>query len=50
MLLTGEFIDAMEARSKGLVNRVVPTDALDAEVEKLAQSILSKSAIAVRGQ
>ena len=48
MLLTGEFIDAMEARSKGLVNRVVPTDALDAEVEKLAQSILSKSAIAVR--
>ena len=48
MLLTGDFIDAMEARSKGLVNRVVPTDALDAEVERLVQSILAKSAVAVR--
>ena len=48
MLLTGEFIDAMEARAKGLVNRVVPLDALDAEVDKLAQSILAKSAVAVR--
>jgi enoyl-CoA hydratase/carnithine racemase len=48
MLLTGDFIDAMEARSKGLVNRVVPADALDAEVERLVQSILAKSAVAVR--
>ena len=48
MLLTGDFIDAMEAKSKGLVNRVVPADALDAEVERLVQSILAKSAIAVR--
>ncbi len=48
MLLTGEFIDAMEARAKGLVNRVVPTDALDAEIERLAGSILAKSAVAVR--
>jgi enoyl-CoA hydratase/carnithine racemase len=48
MLLTGEFIDAMEAKAKGLVNRVVPADALDAEVERLAQSILAKSAVAVR--
>lgn len=48
MLLTGEFIDAMEARSRGLVNRVVPADALDAEIERLAASILAKSAIAVR--
>jgi enoyl-CoA hydratase/carnithine racemase len=48
MLLTGEFIDAMEARAKGLVNRVVPLDALDAEVERLAQAILAKSAVAVR--
>lgn len=48
MLLTGEFIDAMEARAKGLVNRVVPSDALDAEIERLAQSIIGKSAIAVR--
>ncbi len=48
MLLTGEFIDAMEARAKGLVNRVVPSDALDTEIERLAQSIIGKSAIAVR--
>ena len=48
MLLTGEFIDAMEARAKGLVNRVVPTEALDAEIERLAGSILAKSAVAVR--
>jgi enoyl-CoA hydratase/carnithine racemase len=48
MLLTGEFIDAMEAKAKGLVNRVVPADAIDAEVERLVQSILAKSAVAVR--
>ncbi len=48
MLLTGEFIDAMEARAKGLINRVVPADALDAEVERLAGAILAKSAVAVR--
>ncbi|KAF4516632.1 hypothetical protein B566_EDAN003380 [Ephemera danica] len=48
MLLTGDFIDAMEAKSKGLVNRVVPADALDAEIERLVQSILAKSAVAVR--
>lgn len=48
MLLTGEFIDALEAKAKGLVNRVVPADALDAEVERLAGAILAKSAVAVR--
>jgi enoyl-CoA hydratase/carnithine racemase len=48
MLLTGDFIDALEAKSKGLVNRVVPADALDAEIERLVQSILAKSAVAVR--
>jgi len=48
MLLTGDFIDAMEARAKGLVNRVVPADALDAEIERLVQSILAKSTVAVR--
>ena len=48
MLLTGDFIDALEAKARGLVNRVVPADALDAEVERLAQSILAKSAVAIR--
>lgn len=48
MLLTGDFIDAMEAKNRGLINRVVPTDALDAEIERLAGSILAKSAVAIR--
>jgi enoyl-CoA hydratase/carnithine racemase len=38
----------MEAQAKGLVNRVVPLDALDAEIERLAGSILAKSAVAVK--
>jgi len=42
MLLTGEFITADEARVRGLVNRVVAPDALDAELEKLVLSILAK--------
>ena len=47
MLLTGEFITAEEARARGLVNRVVLPDALDAEVEKLLQALLSKPREAV---
>jgi len=48
MLLTGEFIDAGEAQRRGLVNRVVPVDQLDAEVRRLTDSICAKSAAAVR--
>lgn len=47
MLLTGDFIDAPTALAQGLVNRVVPADALDAEVEKLVLSILQKPRVAV---
>jgi enoyl-CoA hydratase/carnithine racemase len=47
MLVTGEFIDAMQARDKGLVNRVAPLDQLDAEVERLAASIVAKPRVAV---
>lgn len=47
MLLTGDFIDALEAQRRGLVNRVVPADQLDAEVKKLTDSICGKSAAAV---
>ncbi|MDH4419563.1 MAG: enoyl-CoA hydratase [Acidovorax sp.] len=47
MLLTGDFIDARTAMAQGLVNRVVPLDALDAEVEKLVQSIVQKPRVAV---
>ena len=42
MLVTGEFISADEARAKGLVNRVVDADRLDAEVDALAESIVAK--------
>jgi len=47
MLMTGEFIDAATALAFGLVNRVVPLDALDAEVRRLADSIIAKSPVAV---
>lgn len=47
MLATGEAIDAAEAQRRGLVNRVVPPDQLDAEVEQLARSIADKSPIAL---
>ena len=47
MLLTGEFIDAAEAQRRGLINRVVPHEQLDAEVKKLTDSICGKSAVAV---
>lgn len=42
MLLTGDFITADQARERGLVNRVVNADALDAEVAALVDRLLSK--------
>ena len=42
MLLTGDFISAAEAKSRGLVNRVVPVEALDAEVAALVDRLLLK--------
>ena len=47
MLVTGEFMDAPTALARGLVNRVVPADRLDAEVKKLTDAILAKSPVAV---
>ena len=47
MLLTGEPIDAETALARGLVNRVVAAEALDAEIEKLARSIIEKTPVAV---
>jgi enoyl-CoA hydratase/carnithine racemase len=47
MLVTGDFIDATEARRRGLVNRVVPVEQLDEEVAKLAAAICAKSPVAV---
>jgi enoyl-CoA hydratase/carnithine racemase len=47
MLVTGEFIDAAQACARGLVNRVVEPDALDAETERLVSSILAKPRVAI---
>jgi enoyl-CoA hydratase/carnithine racemase len=47
MLVTGDFIGADEARVRGLVNRVVEADRLDAEVEALAASIVAKPRISI---
>ena len=47
MLLTGEPVDAVRACEIGLVNRVVSPEALDAEVERLARCIASKSSAAI---
>ena len=47
MLVTGEFISAEEARERGLINRVAEPEHLDAEVERLVASIISKPRVAV---
>jgi len=47
MLLTGDFINAAEAQRRGLVNRVVAADQLDAEIATLTASICAKSSVAV---
>lgn len=47
MLVTGAFISADQAQAKGLINRVVDADQLDAEVEALAASIVAKPRVAL---
>ncbi|TLY91095.1 MAG: enoyl-CoA hydratase [Gammaproteobacteria bacterium] len=42
MLVTGDFIDAAQAQARGLVNRVVEPERLDAEIETLVASIVAK--------
>ena len=44
MLFAGEFVDAPTALAWGLVNRVVPRDALDAATRTLAESLIEKPA------
>lgn len=48
MLTTGEFISAHEAKAYGLINRVASEGLLDAETQKLAQTVASKLGAAVR--
>ena len=47
MLLTGDFISAEEALAEGLVNKVVPSEELEAETEKLAGKIAEASPLVV---
>ena len=47
MLLTGDPIDAATAADYGLVNRVVPPAALEAEANALAARIAAKSALTI---
>jgi enoyl-CoA hydratase/carnithine racemase len=47
MLVTGAFIDADEAKAKGLVNRVADASELDAQVESLVATIVAKPRVAV---
>ena len=42
MLVTGEFIDAAAAVQRGLINRSVPADRLDQEIDRLATAIAAK--------
>jgi enoyl-CoA hydratase/carnithine racemase len=48
MLSTGEFISAERAREVGLVNRVTPPEALEAETRKLAETVAAKLSVATR--
>jgi enoyl-CoA hydratase/carnithine racemase len=47
MLVTGDFISARQAMERGLVNRVVAPEQLDAEIAKLIASILDKPRAAI---
>jgi enoyl-CoA hydratase/carnithine racemase len=47
MLVTGDFIDAATARERGLVNRVVPAERLDAEVDALVGAIVARPRAAI---
>jgi enoyl-CoA hydratase/carnithine racemase len=48
MLLTGDLIDAPTALEWGLVNRVVPSDALDTALADVANAIKARSAATIR--
>jgi enoyl-CoA hydratase/carnithine racemase len=48
MLLTGDMISAQEAELRGLINKVVPPQALEQEVESLAMKIAASSPLVVQ--
>ena len=48
LLTTGRFIDAERAEALGLINQVVPHDALELETRALAETVAAKLGAAVR--
>jgi enoyl-CoA hydratase/carnithine racemase len=48
MLTTGDFISAEQAKTLGLINRVVEIENFDLETQKLAEQIASKLGVAVK--
>jgi enoyl-CoA hydratase/carnithine racemase len=48
MLITGQFISAADAEANGLINRAVPAEQLNEQVDALVQAICDKSPVAVR--
>ncbi|HEX7474566.1 MAG TPA: enoyl-CoA hydratase-related protein [Dehalococcoidales bacterium] len=47
LVLTGEIIDAQTAFEIGLVNKIVPGDKLDIEIQTIAQTLASKAPLAM---
>ena len=47
MLVTGEFIDAATAAERGLINRAVPADQLDTEIDRIVGLIVAKPQVAI---
>lgn len=48
MVLTGNRINAKEAKAAGLISRIYPTDQVVVEAVKLAEKIAAQSPIAVQ--
>jgi enoyl-CoA hydratase/carnithine racemase len=49
MLVTGETIDAAAAVQRGLINRSVPADRLDQEIDEMAAAIVAKPRSVIAG-
>jgi enoyl-CoA hydratase len=48
-LMTGDLIDAADAKAMGLVNRVVPREELDAAVDTFVRKLNAGAKLAIRG-